>query len=160
MRIAGDAMFKVKDIMTKELITVSPETEIVHATKLLLKNRINGVPVTDETGKLVGVLCQSDLIAQQKELPVPSFFTFLNGLITLTSMKQFEKQVQKIAATTVAQAMTPNPVVVRPDTDIEEVAALMVDNKFHTIPVVDEGELVGIVGKEDILRTLIPRSKA
>ena len=160
MRISGDAMLKVKDIMTKELITVSPETEIVHATKLLLENRINGIPVTDETGKLVGILCQSDLIAQQKELPVPSFFTFLNGLITLTSMKQFEKQVQKIAATTVAQAMTPNPVAVRPDTDIGAVAALMVDNNFHTIPVVDEGELVGIVGKEDILRTLIPGSEA
>jgi CBS domain-containing protein len=160
MRISGDAMLKVKDIMTNELITVTPETEIVHATKLLLENRINGLPVTDETGKLVGILCQSDLIAQQKQLPIPSFFTFLNGLITLTSMKQFEKQVQKIAATTVVQAMTPSPVAVRPDTGIEEVAALMVDNNFHTIPVVDEGELVGIVGKEDILRTLIPRSEA
>jgi CBS domain-containing protein len=156
VRIAGDAMLKAKDIMTKELITVSPETEIVNATKLLLENRINGVPVTDESGKVVGILCQSDLIAQQKKLPVPSFFTFLDGLIALTSMKQLEKQVQKIAATTVAQAMTPNPVVVRPDTDIEKVAALMVDNNFHTIPVVDAGKLVGIVGKEDILRTLIP----
>jgi CBS domain-containing protein len=148
-------MLKAKDIMTKELITVSPETEIVHATKLLLENRINGVPVTDEKGKLVGILCQSDLIAQQKKLPVPSFFTFLDGLITLTSMKQFEKQVQKIAATTVAQAMTKNPVTVQPDTSIEEVAALMVDKNFHTIPVMDEGKLVGILGKEDILRTLI-----
>ena len=153
-------MLKAKDIMTKEPITVSPETEIVHATKLLLENRINGVPVIDETGKLVGILCQSDLIAQQKKLPVPSFFTFLDGLITLTSMKQFEKEVQKIAAITVSQAMTPNPVVVRPDTDIEEVAALMVDSGFHTIPVVDKGALVGIVGKEDVLRTLIPGSKA
>ena len=153
-------MIKVKDIMTTDVITVSPETEIVHATTILLENHINGVPVTDETGKLVGILCQSDLIAQQKKLPVPSFFTFLDGLIPLTSMKQFEKEVQKIAATTVSQAMTPNPVVVRPDTDIEEVAALMVDNSFHTIPVVDKGTLVGIVGKEDILRTLIPGYRA
>lgn len=153
-------MLKAKDIMTKELITVSPETEIVHATKLLLENQINGVPVIDETGKLVGILCQSDLIAQQKKLPVPSFFTFLDGLIPLTSMKQFEKEVQKIAAITVSQAMTQNPVVARPDTGIEEVAALMVDSGFHTIPVVDEGALVGIVGKEDILKTLIPGSKA
>lgn len=153
-------MLKAKDIMTKELITVSPETEIVHATKLLLENQINGAPVIDETGKLVGILCQSDLIAQQKKLPVPSFFTFLDGLIPLTSMKQFEKEVQKIAAITVSQAMTPNPVVARPDTGIEEVAALMVDSGFHTIPVVDKGALVGIVGKEDILRTLIPGSKA
>ena len=153
-------MIKVKDIMTKKPITVSPETEIVHATKILLENRINGVPVTDETGKLVGILCQSDLIAQQKKLPVPSFFTFLDGLIPLTSMKQFEKQFQKIAATTVSQAMTPDPVSVTPDTDIEKLAALMVDNNFHTIPVVDGGQLVGVVGKEDILRTIIPKSEA
>jgi CBS domain-containing protein len=153
-------MLKVKDIMTKNPITVSPETEIFHAAKILLEKRINGVPVTDETGKLVGILCQADLIAQQKKLPVPSFFTFLDGLIPLTSMKQFERQFQKIAAITVAQAMTPNPVSVRPDTEIEELAALMVDNNFHTIPVVDEGTLVGIVGKVDILRTLLPGSEA
>ena len=153
-------MLKAKDIMTTELITVSPETEIVHATKLLLDNRINGVPVTDETGKLVGILCQSDLVAQQKKFPVPSFFTFLDGLIPLSSMKQLEKEVQKIAAITVAQAMTPNPITVRPDTGIEEVAALMVDNNFHTIPVVEKGKLVGIVGKEDILRTIIPKPES
>jgi CBS domain-containing protein len=153
-------MLKAKDIMTTKLITVSPEMEILHATKLLLDNRINGVPVTDKTGKLVGILCQSDLVAQQKKLPVPSFFTFLDGLISLSSMKQLEKEVRKIAAITVGQAMTPNPVAVRPDTGIEEVAALMVDNNFHTIPVVEQGKLVGIVGKEDILRTLIPRSES
>jgi CBS domain-containing protein len=151
-------MLKAKDIMTTELITVSPEMEIVRATKLLLDNRINGVPVTDETGKLVGILCQSDLVAQQKKLPVPSFFTFLDGLISLSSMKHLEKEVRKIAAITVAQAMTPDPIAVGPDASIEEVAGLMVDNNFHTIPVVQEGKLVGIVGKEDILRTLLPRS--
>ena len=152
----GATMLKVKDIMTTEIITVSPETEIVQATKLLLENRINGVPVLDETGRLVGILCQSDLIAQQQKLPIPSFFTLLDGLIPLISEKQLDKQVRKIAAVTVAEAMTPNPVTVQPDTNIEEVAALMVDRNFHTIPVVDEGELVGIVGKEDILRTLMP----
>ena len=153
-------MIKVKDIMTTNVITVTPQTEIVQATKLLLENHINGVPVTDEKGKLVGILCQSDLIAQQKKLPVPSFFTLLDGLVPLTSMKYLESQVQKIAAITVAQAMTSKPVAVQPDSSIEEVAALMVDNNFHTIPVVHKGELVGIIGKEDILRTLIPRSKA
>ena len=151
-------MFKAKDIMATELITVSPEMEIIQATKLLLENNINGVPVTDDTGKLVGILCQSDLVAQQKKLPVPSFFTFLDGLISLSSMKHLEKEVRKIAAITVAQAMTPDPIAVGPDASIEEVAGLMVDNNFHTIPVVQEGKLVGIVGKEDILRTLLPRS--
>ena len=150
-------MLKVKEIMTTKLITVSPEMEVVQAAKLLLEKRINGIPVVDETGKLVGILCQSDLIAQQKRLPIPSFFTFMDGVFSTSSAKQMEKQVKKIAAITVAQAMTLNPVFVEPDMGIEVVAGLMVDNGFHTIPVLHEGRLVGIVGKEDILRTLIPK---
>ena len=149
-------MLKVKDIMTEDLITLSSETEIAHAAKLLLEKRINGIPVVDEMGRLVGILCQSDLIAQQKKLPIPSFFTFLDGFIPLTSIKQIEREAQKIAATTVAHAMTPNPVTVRPETSIEEVAALMVGKNLHTLPVVSEGKLVGIVGKEDVLKTLMP----
>jgi len=148
-------MLKVKDIMTEDLITVLPKTEIAHATKLLLEKGINGIPVVDKTGSLVGILCQSDLIAQQKKLPIPSFFTILDGFIPLTSIKQLEREAQKIAATTVAHAMTPNPVTVRPQTSVEEVATLMVGKNFHTLPVVDEGRLVGIVGKKDVLKTLM-----
>ena len=148
-------MLSAKDIMTKELITVSPDTEILKATRILLEKGINGLPVV-KADRLVGILCQSDLIAQQKKLPTPSLFTFLDGFIPLRSAKELEKALQKIAATTVADAMTPDPVTVRPETTIEEIATLMVDKNFHTIPVVDEGEkLVGIVGKEDILRTLM-----
>ncbi|MGE0085720.1 MAG: CBS domain-containing protein [Desulfococcaceae bacterium] len=148
-------MLSVKDIMTKDVITVSPETEISKATHILLEKRINGLPVVDEAGNLKGILCQSDLIAQQKKLPLPSFFTFLDGFIPLTSMKQLEKQVQKVAATTVAHAMTRDPVTVTPETGLSGVAALMVDRNFHTLPVVKDGKLVGIIGKEDVLRTLL-----
>lgn len=148
-------MLRAKDIMTKALITVPPEMEIVKAAKMLLENGINGVPVVD-SGRLVGILCQSDLIAQQKKLPIPSFFTLLDGFIQLESKKHFEKALRKIAATTVADAMTPDPISVHPDTSIEDLASLMVDKNFHTIPVVDKGKLVGIVGKEDILRTIMP----
>ena len=148
-------MLTVKDIMTKDVITVSPEMEIAHAARLLLEKSINGVPVVDGTGKLVGILCQSDLVAQQKKFPIPSLFTILDGVISFTSMKHLEKEVQKITAMTVADAMTPDPVTVGPETSIEEVGSIMVDRTYHTLPVVDAGELVGIVGKEDVLRTLV-----
>jgi len=148
-------MITAKDIMTKDIITISPDTEIAQAAQLLLTNRINGVPVIDDAGKLVGILCQSDLIIQQKNIPIPSLFTLLDGFISLTSSKKLDKEVEKIAATTVADAMTANPVTVNSDTGIEEVAALMVEKSYHTLPVVDAGNLVGIVGKEDVLRTLI-----
>ena len=153
-------MLSVKEIMTRDVITVSPETDIAHAARLLLGKSINGVPVVDETGKLVGILCQSDLVAQQKRFPIPTLFTLLDGFIPLTSMKHLEREVQKITATTVADAMSANPVTVRPEASIEEVGTIMVDRNFHTLPVVDKGKLVGIVGKEDVLKTLVSGSQA
>ncbi len=152
-------MIKAKDIMKTDLVTVSPDMEIAQATRLLLEKHINGVPVLDSSGKLVGILCQSDLIAQQKKVPIPSLFSFLDGFIATTSTKQIQREVQKIAATTVADAMTLNPVSVEPDTGIEIVATLMVDKNFHTIPVVEGDRVVGIVGKEDVLRTLMPETE-
>jgi len=152
-------MLCVKDIMTRDVITVSPEMEIAHAARLLLDRSINGAPVVDGTGKIVGILCQSDLVAQQKKFPIPSLFTILDGFIPLTSMKHLKGEIQKITAATVADAMTPNPVTVLPETSIEEVGTIMVDRNFHTLPVVDEGRLVGIVGKEDVLRTLMSKGK-
>ncbi|WP_319408102.1 CBS domain-containing protein [uncultured Desulfosarcina sp.] len=146
----------VKEIMTENPVTVTRDTEIIKAAKILLDRRINGVPVVDDNGKLVGILCQSDIIAQQKKFPVPSLFSFLDGYINLSSMKNIEKEVRKIAATAVSDAMTPNPVTVGPDSSIETVAALMVDHNLHTLPVLEKGVLVGVVGKEDILRTLMP----
>ena len=150
-------MNTAEKIMTTDVITVSPNTEIVKAAKIMMEKRINGLPVVD-SGKLVGILCQSDLIAQQKKFPIPSLFTFLDGYISLTSEKHLEKEVQKIAAATVDQAMTPHPVTVSPTTPIEEIASLMVDRNFHTLPVLVEGKLVGIVGKEDLLKLLLPES--
>jgi CBS-domain-containing membrane protein len=149
-------MLRARDIMKREVITVSPQTKTVEAANVMLENRINGLPVVDDQGCVKGILCQSDLIAQQEEIRLPSFFTLLDGFIPLTSYKHFEKEVQKIAAVTVEQAMTPNPITVEPETTLTELATLMVNKNIHTLPVVDKGKLVGIIGKEDVLRTLIP----
>ena len=143
------------DIMTTDVITVTPETEIVQAARLLLENRINGLPVVDGQERLVGIVCQSDLIVQQKRVRVPSLFTLLDGYITLSSARHFEREVEKIAASRVKQAMTPEPACIAPETAIEEVATLMVEKNYHTLPVVEAGRLIGVVGKEDVLRTIM-----
>ena len=80
-------MLTAREIMTTDLITVTQDLDIVTAAQILLDNRINGVPVVDENGRLLGILCQSDLIAQQKKLPIPTVFTFLDSFIQLTSSK-------------------------------------------------------------------------
>jgi CBS domain-containing protein len=152
-------MLKAKDIMTKEIISVYPETEVIQAARLMLEHHINGLPVIDEEGRLKGIICQSDLVTQQKKIPLPSFFIMLDSYFPLTSHTHIEKELQKIAAVSVADAMTPDPVTVGPDTGLEDIATLMVKNNIHTLPVVDKGKLVGIIGKEDILRTLMVDAK-
>ncbi len=147
-------MLKVKDIMTKDVITISPEVNIATAVEILLSHHINGIPVVDDNGKLLGIICQSDLVIQQKKMPIPSLFALLDGFIPFTSLKHLEKEVQKIAATTVEQAMTKKTVTVGPDAGIDEVAELMVVKGFHTLPVLDNEILIGIIGKEDVLKTL------
>jgi CBS domain-containing protein len=129
--------------------------DIIEATKLMLEYKFNGLPVVDDAGKLVGVLCQSDLVAQQKKVNLPSLFTILDGFIPLKSLSDMDSEMRKVAATRVSDAMTDNPATVTPDTPLDEVATLMVDSKYYTLPVVKDGILVGVVGKEDVLRTLV-----
>jgi len=148
-------MLKASDIMTPDPVTLSPDCDILAAAKLLLDRKINGAPVVDASGKLLGVLTQSDLVAQQKQVTMPSIFAMLDGFIALSSREDFEREIQKIAATKVSQAMTTHPKFVSPQTPIDEIATVMVNEKLYTLPVVDSGKLVGVVGKEDILRTLL-----
>ncbi len=144
-----------RDIMTTNPVTVTPETSISDASKLLLEHRFNGLPVVDNSGMITGVLTQSDLVSLQKRFQLPSFFSLFDGFIPLKSPAKVEEEIEKMVAANVGQAMTPNPRVITPDTSLEDIAALMVDNKCQTLPVLDDGKLVGVVGKEDVLRTMI-----
>jgi CBS domain-containing protein len=148
-------MLKAKDIMTATVITLAPDMKVTEAARILLDNHINGAPVVSGQGELLGILCQSDLVAQQKAVSVPSLFSFLDGFIPLGSLKDVDREMEKIAAATVSAAMTADPVFVTPEAGLEDIASVMVDKGFHTVPVVEDGRVVGVIGKEDILRTLI-----
>lgn len=152
-------MITAKDIMTTQLTVLDPDMDFVTAAKILLDNHFNGAPVVNTEGKLVGILCQSDLVAQHKKLPVPTLVTLLDSFIRVTPSKQLEKQASKITALNVGEAMTVDPVTVKPDTTIDTIAALMVDSNLHTLPVLEDGQIVGIIGKEDVLRTLLTSGK-
>jgi len=148
-------MLKAKDIMTRDVITVTPETGVTVIARLLLEKHLNGVPVVNPNGDLVGMICQSDLIVEQEKLPIPSVFTILDTFIPIYAPGKTEKEVQKIAAIKASDAMTSNPVTVGPEVGLDEIASIMVNKNVHTIPVIEDGKLVGIIGKEDILRTLV-----
>ena len=147
-------MLKAKNIMTKNPVTVTPELDISAAAAILLDNGINGVPVVDTKGSLRGILCQSDLVSLQKKFPLPSVFTFLDGFLPLTSLSSMEKEIKKISASTVSDAMTESPITVDIETPVDEIAGLMVDKKFHSLPVLQGDKLVGMIGMKDVLKTI------
>jgi len=152
-------MLTAYDLMTENPQTVAPNDDVVTAARIMVEQRYNGLPVVESDGTLVGIICQSDLINQHKRLNLPALFTVVDGIIPLRASADMDAEMRKISASKVVEAMTPTPTSVTEETPIDEIATLMVDGKFHSLPVVKNGKLVGIVGKEDILRTLLPKEE-
>ncbi len=148
-------MPKAADVMTREVITVTPETPLRELAAILSEKHVNGVPVIDDEGDLLGVVCESDLVNQNRPLHIPTVFVILDSVIPLENPWRVEKEFKRLTATTVGEIYSHPAVTVAPDTDLSEVARIMSEKKIYTIPVVDRGKLVGVLGKADIIRSLI-----
>ena len=147
-------MLYARDIMTKEVLTVSPETSIAELSKTLDNRQIGGLPVVDQAGRLVGVITQSDLVDRVRDLELPPAINILDFHVYLQIPSHLLHRVEKMLGTTVGDCMTPDPVTVAPDTPVSQIAALMAKQKVHTIPVLEGGKLVGVIGKMDLIRAL------
>lgn len=149
-------MLKAQDIMTREVITVTPDTPVPKLARILSENNIGGAPVVDENNLLLGVVTENDLIDQKKKIHIPTVVTILDSVFFLENPDKMEKEIKKIAGATVGDIYTSNPVTVQEDTLLDEIATIMSEKNIHTLPVMNEDRLVGVIGKKDIIRTLIP----
>jgi CBS domain-containing protein len=147
-------MLQARNIMTTDVLTVAPETSISELSKMLENRKIGGVPVVDKSGRLVGVITQSDLVERARDLELPPAINILDLHIYLQIPSHLFHKVEKMLGTTVGDCMTKNPVTVAPDTPIAKVAALMAKQKVHTLPVLEGEKLVGIIGKMDLVRAM------
>ena len=148
-------MLNASDIMTTEVMTVKEETPLKELAEIFYENRINGVPVVDDEGLLIGIICESDLIRKDKKLHIPTVVALFDAVFYLESSKNIEKEIKQISATTVSDLFTREVVTVDEKTAIDEIATIMTQKKIYTIPVMDGERLVGIVGKGDVIRTFI-----
>lgn len=148
-------MKKASDIMTKDVVTVRKNTTVAELANLLAKHHIGGTPVVDEQGHLLGVVTESDLIDQSKKVHIPTVINILDSVIYLESPEKMEKEMLKMAGTTVGDIFTEDPKTVVEDTSLEEIATIMSEENIHTLPVLRDSEIVGIIGKGDIIKTLI-----
>ena len=147
-------MTQAQDIMTREVITVRETLSVRELAQILSDHKISGAPVVDADGKLLGVVTESDLIDQAKKVHIPTVMAFFDSFVFLESPERLEKDLKKMAAATVADICSREVVTVTPATPLDELATLMAEKKIHTLPVVEDGRLAGVIGKSDIIRTL------
>jgi CBS domain-containing protein len=143
--------------MTTSVLTFSPDEPVIDAMARLVEAEVDGGPVIDDDGRVVGMLSTGDLIVQESRLHYPTVISLLGGIIELPSaQKNFEDDLRRAASATVSDAMASDPVTVGPDDTVETIATRMHDHDVSRIPVVDdEGRLVGLVARGDILRAIM-----
>jgi CBS domain-containing protein len=144
-------MLKAKDIMTKNVITVKPETTIENLARILMEHQISGTPVIDEGGNVTGIVTENDLIGKNKRLHIPTILRLFDAFIPLGTSR-LEEEIKRMAATAVAEICTRNVITVDEAASMEDIASIMTEKKIHLLPVLREGRLVGIIGKKDLIK--------
>lgn len=145
----------VADVMTADPVTVKPETPLKEAIKLLVENRISGLPVVDDTGEVIGVISESDLMWQETGPEPPPFIMFLDSVIYLQNPSRYDKELHKAFGQTVKEVMSDRAVTIFEDVPLSQAARLMHEKKIRRLPVLNsEKQLVGIITQGDIIRSM------
>lgn len=144
---------KIKDIMTREVVTVPPHSNVRLVASLLGEKSIGAVPVLDETGVLVGIITESDLFIKEKGIPfsvvkIPHIF---NQWVEPRKLAAIYKEIDAHKASDV---MSSPVITISPDMEVGEAASLMFKNQISRLPVVENNELVGIVSRSDIIKLM------
>jgi CBS-domain-containing membrane protein len=145
-------MLIAKDIMSRNVVSVTPSTSVEELASLLVTNQISGVPVLDDAGVLYGMVTENDLISQNKRLHIPTVVSFLDAAIYLESSKKFENEVKRLTATKVGDICTRKVITITEDTTLVDIATIMTEKKVHLLPVLRNNKVVGIVGKRDLVK--------
>ncbi len=149
-----------KDIMTKELITASPEATLQEAAELMTRHNISGLPVVEGDLVLVGIISESDIIEDK------TMFSGLDHWISIESFLKRKKEmnlenkqedngeISQDLSSPVRDYMSTRLITAEPDSTVDEVGRLLVRNKVNRIPIVDGKIIVGIITRGDILKAI------
>lgn len=142
---------RVRDRMTHGVISVTPETRLHDVARLLSEHHISGVPVVDAEGTCIGVVSEADLLVKLLSRPQSRRLS----LEWILGERHDPEEMRRHAATTAMQAMSAPAVTIGADRPLREAAALMVDRDVNRLPVVEGGQLVGIVTRADLVQAYL-----
>ena len=141
------------DIMTRDVVTVVPHTSLIYVAKLLAQRHISGAPVLDESGQLVGIVTEADLVRWHDgdtEKQAWWLHMLAEGFNLNPSFLDYVRSEQD----KVRHVMHTEVVTVAPETAVSEIAGLMTQKSIKRVPVLRDGKLVGIVARSDLVKAL------
>ncbi len=148
---------QVKDIMSAEVVTVSLDDSVEECARIMMEYNISGLPVLDPKGRLAGIITEGDLIRRAARFDEPGLLPILGGLVYLDDPNKFIGELRRAMALHVGRLMSREVHSVKAGDDLEEAATLMLRRQIKRLPVVDEeGKLVGIVSRRDLVEVLYP----
>ena len=136
----------VKEIMTETVVTVTPETSLREAGKIFLEKRISGIPVIDENGNLYGMLTITDMLKVLDDI-----YKWGEQEKKWGGLKIADEFAQKKANAKVGDIMSKEVFTLPEESNLKDVMRMMFTKKVHTIPIVRDNKLVGIIGKHDLV---------
>jgi CBS domain-containing protein len=149
----------VHTIMSTDVLTLSPDDTVQDAMQAMVDRDVDGAPVVDGDGRVVGLLSTGDLIVQESQLHFPTVISILGASIVLPSSSHpFDEDIRRALGSRVADLMTPNPLTITEAETLETAATVMHDHEVSRLPVVREGVLVGIIARGDIVRAIVAES--
>lgn len=143
----AESTVRIEDVMTRDVVSVTPETPLKDVAAALVERGISGLPVCDADGTVVGVLSEADLLVKQGGSPERS-----GGLFAWLVETASAPDLAKLRAHSAGEAMTAPAVTVESDSPVSEAARTMVSLGVNRLPVVEDGRLVGIVTRADLVR--------
>jgi len=148
---------KAADIMVKDVVTAGPEASVKELAAIMLERRISGMPVVDGGGRLLGIVSEGDLIRRPE---IDTDRVKLGWLRLLLSDEARARDFVKSHGRKAREVMTQPAISVAADAPLAEVVRLMERHRIKRLPVVENGRLVGLVTRTDLLRAVVARQAA
>ena len=146
---------RIEEVMNKYPVTIDKQAPISDVAELLVKYNLTAVSVVDENNKLIGIITEGDLLYKKVRTHVPNYVNVLGASIYYNGIGEYNSQFKKLLASSVEDLMTKEVITAKPETEVEEVVAVMLDKHLKSMPVVDEeGVLIGSLGRRDIIKLI------
>ena len=144
----------VEQIMITDVPSVGPDDSIAIVARTLAEHRITGVPVIEDD-KVIGIITETDIIAREADVDVPTPVPFLDAIFMADAGPEFDEEMRRVLAVNARQIMTAPVFNIKNYATLNQAATLMIDERIGTIPVVnDDLQLVGIITRSDIVRVI------